>query len=1076
MAITAEQQTQIIKLASTMFDAAPGGYLQELKDIFESVGQDLNAFASVLEGTPAFQGEDFYPSSMTNEDAATKMAATYGLDTSTAAGEEAYNFFLSGLNAGTSKGALFVEANDYLANVGEDSDFANVAKTLDNKVAVAEYYSVEIDADNTDLTQLSKVTNNIDADTDVSTNEAISTLVDDNLNEIIVDGETFTLTTGTDDVLNGTAQSDLFDASTQNTLQSGDIILDNYSDDSDVLNASVTTATVDARLQNVENVNITGKYVTTGYDLTNTTGTNTLTLDTELGSGTATVTNANSLNATNIVADSNIATLNVTSLASGTRDTVYVDSGDASATNITGQAAGVDKYDITIAASNTLDLNTLASAGDTVGITTAGNFNLDDDGANTEAAVTITANTADTTVTLDTATQIAKSLTLAGSKDITVHVAAAAGNDSAALNGVAATSSTSGTSTFKFDTITDADDYAEAAVDVVEVAADLGGAVSFTVNENTTVDFTADATNTGAVTVDIDNADGDLTTGTLLANISDDLGTNALTTGAKVDTLLLEATPDEASDTDSDDNGTAETQITITDLTLNAATNTVVVQGSEDLEITTLTNAADDVLTASTMTGNLTIGEITEASTAVGGKGNDSITAATAGKAYKIYGGDGNDTIDLSGADTASKIYGEAGNDTLKASSAGDTIEGGAGDDTIVGGAGADTVKMGAGADSFEMGAGEDGDTVSDFVSGTDTIILTGAATGDLDLTSQTVTSGAYDFDGAGNFDITLTGSTATDLSGDVQLGTASANFTAHTGTTVAGSKDDVIAVNGASTITTGSGNDAIIVATSETTATVSDFTSGSDVVILTGAAAADEGADLSSVTPTSGKYDITTNHQITLENGGSALTGTDLSEMVQLGADGAAFTVAAATGAVTVTGGAFNDFITVTDDTSNATINFIDNGGTDTVEIAQGGNAASLLSFDGMTGITDTTGTDIAADAAKTADAQDGSVYVFADSSDGAGSSKISTFTEDAANGITSATILDDVAAFLEANLGEADGENYVAIINDAGTAGDAYAFLVNADADGIQADNITLIGNLTTTDNAVIDATNVA
>jgi len=134
-------------------------------------------------------------------------------------------------------------------------------------------------------------------------------------------------------------------------------------------------------------------------------------------------------------------------------------------------------------------------------------------------------------------------------------------------------------------------------------------------------------------------------------------------------------------------------------------------------------------------------------------------------------------------------------------------------------------------------------------------------------------------------------------------------------------------------------------------------------------------------------------------------------------------------------------------------------------------------LSFDDITGITATSGIDISASAAKISDAIDGSVYVFADASSGTGGESISTFAVDVANGITADTILTDVAAFLDAGLGASDGENYVVLINDlTNNNKQTYTYLVNADADGIDADNISLIGIITEANGAALVAGDIS
>jgi Ca2+-binding RTX toxin-like protein len=90
-----------------------------------------------------------------------------------------------------------------------------------------------------------------------------------------------------------------------------------------------------------------------------------------------------------------------------------------------------------------------------------------------------------------------------------------------------------------------------------------------------------------------------------------------------------------------------------------------------------------------------------------------------------VVGGNGDDVIrGVANQDLATHapdiLFGDDGNDT---------IVGGNGDDRIAGGAGDDMLTGLGGADLFVFSAHESGaDTITDFVAGTDKILLSGAA------------------------------------------------------------------------------------------------------------------------------------------------------------------------------------------------------------------------------------------------------------------------------------------------------------------------------------------------------------
>lgn len=129
-----------------------------------------------------------------------------------------------------------------------------------------------------------------------------------------------------------------------------------------------------------------------------------------------------------------------------------------------------------------------------------------------------------------------------------------------------------------------------------------------------------------------------------------------------------------------------------------------------------------------------------------GGLGNDT-----------IYGGDGHDV--LSGNNGDDTLYGDAGNDRIYGGAGNDKLFGGDGRDILLGGAGNDTLTGGAGADSFHFGRSEGSDTITDFNTAEDQIILDG-----ISLTRSTVSD--VNRDGIADLTLTFTGGTSVTLLG----------------------------------------------------------------------------------------------------------------------------------------------------------------------------------------------------------------------------------------------------------------------------------------------------------------------
>ena len=103
---------------------------------------------------------------------------------------------------------------------------------------------------------------------------------------------------------------------------------------------------------------------------------------------------------------------------------------------------------------------------------------------------------------------------------------------------------------------------------------------------------------------------------------------------------------------------------------------------------------------------------------------NVEVGVAAGSGAVAITGSAGDDVI--GGNSAANVLDGAGGNDTLMGHAGADTLRGGAGNDFLFGGFDADTLTGGAGSDQFAVGTAalQGVDTITDFVSGTDTLLV----------------------------------------------------------------------------------------------------------------------------------------------------------------------------------------------------------------------------------------------------------------------------------------------------------------------------------------------------------------
>ncbi|NCC85850.1 MAG: hypothetical protein EOM03_17285, partial [Clostridia bacterium] len=266
MPMTTEQRTQIIKAVVGVFGAAPGAtYLDELSAYAGNTG----ALIQDLTNTSAFSA--LYPSYLTSAEFAGKyMDSLLGDTVADTDKAWATAWMAAGLDAGNSVGQMVFYAIDALNSVAADNAAWGAAKQqFDNKVVVAEYYSVTMDMADTDLDALLGVLANVTNTTDVSTPAAIEAAISGS----VPTDAPIQLTHGMD-TLYGTADNDTFVAKVgqnvngeqTNTLGTGDYI--NGGAGTDTLNAKVITASalnappsmaITPETVSVENVNISAQ-------------------------------------------------------------------------------------------------------------------------------------------------------------------------------------------------------------------------------------------------------------------------------------------------------------------------------------------------------------------------------------------------------------------------------------------------------------------------------------------------------------------------------------------------------------------------------------------------------------------------------------------------------------------------------------------------------------------------------------------------------------------------------------------------------------------------------------------------
>lgn len=869
MAITAETRNDIIELVVAATNSAPGTALLTQLVADSDGGASLADIAATITASADFTS--IYPSFQTSTEFATELLGNLVPEASAEGVAEGISVIEGILNGGGTRAGVILEAATFLSALAEtDAAFGTSAANFNNKVEVATYYTVNLEQDNTSLSERQGILTNVTSDDATvtsanTTNEAAA-------NAAATAGDTFTLTIGTD-IVNGTTGNDTINgvragsdgkAETYSAVDQidGGNGTDTLYVESDInvnlatqknlenlrvnatdsTNAITVTLPSDQAYTNLESVNsvagvtfnaikngattagITsteaGDTVTLNYASTALTGaSDTLTVSLNAAGGDLDITGTTTVNALETLALNSIADSTLADIDLSTANTTKLTISGAGSTTISGITGAATTL-------NTIDGSAATGAISVTGINTTGNTITGGSGNDTLAGAagndTISSGAGDDQVT-----------GAAGNDNITLG----AGNDTVVL----ATASDvtkddvidggDGTDTLTLTGVLDYDSKTSPITD------DAVGITGFEILKSGGAISKQDMTSAGLAAITAASIGGHtvtLTNDTAITDITYTADSSDLTiasTAAQTVTLSggTAASPTDVSSSNFDSGASAVTVVSAgSDTSANNAISldgksvaTITVTGSEKIDVTANTSKA--VATAD-FSGNTSEAISFSASASEVAltftPGSGQVTGLTTGKgADSITLTDLADTVTNSG-DGDDTITAGAGNDTITASGKGaDTITLGDGDDTvtdsgagadiITGGAGNDTVTAGADADSVDGGAGNDNLTGG---TGADTLI-------------------------GGDGNDTLTGGDDAD-----SLDGGAGNDTLSDG----GGNDVVIGGDGDDTITIAAGNDNVSAG------------AGNDKITITGLSAADtidggDGTDTMTVTNSSG-------------------------------------------------------------------------------------------------------------------------------------------------------------------------------------------------------------------------------
>ncbi|MFA6901216.1 MAG: Ig-like domain-containing protein [Desulfurivibrionaceae bacterium] len=155
------QQTQISKLFQAMFNAAPGAVLMDIIIEYLTVtNASMTDLANTLARTSVFTSPFSYPSTITNSEFTEQFITNLVGDTvSSTTHNSVVSYIADFLDAGIlTRGQVMLLVSNALATATNSPEWAVAAAQFNNRVEVANYYSVDRAGEATDLGTLRAVT------------------------------------------------------------------------------------------------------------------------------------------------------------------------------------------------------------------------------------------------------------------------------------------------------------------------------------------------------------------------------------------------------------------------------------------------------------------------------------------------------------------------------------------------------------------------------------------------------------------------------------------------------------------------------------------------------------------------------------------------------------------------------------------------------------------------------------------------------------------------------------------------------------------------------------------------------